>query len=73
MPENKQRNLKCPKCKIDLIQIGRPTHNTPVVDQLPYNFEKILDECGFSFHQCLDNNSLNSKIKLWKIDFLETT
>ncbi len=27
---------KCPKCKIDLIQIGGPTHNTPVVDQLPY-------------------------------------
>lgn len=40
---------------------------------IPYDFEKILDECGFSFHQCLDNNSINSKIKLWKIDFLETT
>jgi DNA-directed RNA polymerase subunit RPC12/RpoP len=33
---NDEEIKKCPKCKIDLIQIGRPTHNTPVVDQLPY-------------------------------------
>ena len=33
---NYEEIKKCPKCKIDLIQIGRPTHNTPVVDQLPY-------------------------------------
>ena len=33
---NDQEIKKCPKCKSDLIQIGRPTHNTPVVDQLPY-------------------------------------
>jgi hypothetical protein len=37
---------------------------------IPYDFEKILDECGFSFHQCLDNNSINSKTILWKIEFL---
>lgn len=37
---------------------------------IPYDFEKILDECGFSFHQCLDNNYINSKTKLWEIDFL---
>ena len=37
---------------------------------IPYDFEKILDECGFSFHQCLYNNYVNSKIILWKIDFL---
>ena len=33
---NDEEIKKCPKCKIDLIQIGGPTHNTPVVDQLPY-------------------------------------
>ena len=33
---NDEEIKKCPKCKIDLIQIGRSTHNTPVVDQLPY-------------------------------------
>ena len=33
---NDEKIKKCPKCKIDLIQIGGPTHNTPVVDQLPY-------------------------------------
>jgi hypothetical protein len=33
---NNEEIKKCPKCKIDLIQIGGPTHNTPVVDQLPY-------------------------------------
>ena len=37
---------------------------------LSYDFEKILDECGFSFLQSLDNNSLNTKTKLWEIDFL---
>jgi hypothetical protein len=37
---------------------------------IPYDFEKILDECGFSFHQCLYNNYVNSKTILWKIDFL---
>ncbi len=37
---------------------------------IPYDFEKILDECGFSFHQCLPNNYIKSKIKLWEIDFL---
>ena len=33
---NDEEIKKCPKCKVDLIQIGGPTHNTPVVDQLPY-------------------------------------
>ena len=33
---NDEEIKKCPKCKIDLIQIGGSTHNTPVVDQLPY-------------------------------------
>ena len=33
---NDEEIKKCPKCKIDFIQIGGPTHNTPVVDQLPY-------------------------------------
>lgn len=33
---NNEEIKKCPKCKIDLIQIGGQTHNTPVVDQLPY-------------------------------------
>jgi hypothetical protein len=33
---NDEEIKKCPKCKIDLIQIGGPTQNTPVVDQLPY-------------------------------------
>jgi hypothetical protein len=37
---------------------------------VPYDFEKILDECGFSVHQCLYNNYINSKTKLWEIDFL---
>ena len=37
---------------------------------VPYDFEKILDECGFSLHQCLYNNYINSKTKLWEIDFL---
>ncbi len=37
---------------------------------LSYDFEKILDECGFSFLQSLDNTSLNSQTKLWEIDFL---
>jgi hypothetical protein len=37
---------------------------------LSYDFEKILDECGFSFLQSLYNNSLNTKTKLWEIDFL---
>lgn len=37
---------------------------------LSYDFEKILDECGFSFFQSLDNNSLNFETKLWEIDFL---
>jgi hypothetical protein len=37
---------------------------------IPYDFEKILDESGFSFHQCLYNNYVNSKTILWKIDFL---
>ncbi|HEY6657226.1 MAG TPA: hypothetical protein VIZ62_01730 [Nitrososphaeraceae archaeon] len=37
---------------------------------VPYDFEKILDECGFSLHQCLYNNSIKSKTKLWEIDFL---
>jgi hypothetical protein len=33
---DKKEIKKCPKCGIDLLQIGGPTHNTPVVDQLPY-------------------------------------
>jgi hypothetical protein len=33
---NDEEIKKCPKCKIDLIQIGGPTHDTSVVDQLPY-------------------------------------
>ena len=37
---------------------------------LSYDFEKILDKCGFSFLQSLDNTSLNSETKLWEIDFL---
>lgn len=37
---------------------------------VPYDFEKILDECGFSLHQCLYINSIKSKTKLWELDFL---
>ena len=37
---------------------------------LSYDFEKILDECGFTYLQSLDNISINSEIKLWEIDFL---
>ena len=37
---------------------------------LSYDFEKILDECGYSFLHSLGNNSLNSETKLWEIDFL---
>ena len=37
---------------------------------LSYDFEKILDECGFSFLQSLDNTCINSETKLWEIDFL---
>ena len=37
---------------------------------LSYDFEKILDECGFSFLQSLDNTCVNSETKLWEIDFL---
>jgi len=33
---NDEEIKKCPKCKIDLLQLWRPAHNTPVVDQLPY-------------------------------------
>ena len=33
---NDEEIKKCPKCKIDLLQLGRPAHNTPFVDQLPY-------------------------------------
>ncbi|HEU5460894.1 MAG TPA: hypothetical protein VFU79_01345 [Nitrososphaeraceae archaeon] len=36
---------------------------------IPYDFEKILDECGFSFHQCLYDTYGKSKTILWKIDF----
>ena len=33
---NDEEIKKCPKCNIDLLQIGGPTHNIPVVDRLPY-------------------------------------
>jgi len=33
---NDEEIKKCPKCKIDLLQLGRPAHNIPFVDQLPY-------------------------------------
>ncbi len=39
---------------------------------IPYDFEKVLDECGFSFHRCIENRNINSKIKLWKMDMLDT-
>jgi hypothetical protein len=39
---------------------------------IPYDFEKVLDECGFSFHECIENHNINSKIKLWKMDILST-
>jgi SAM-dependent methyltransferase len=39
---------------------------------IPYDFEKVLDECGFSFHECIENQNINSKIKLWKMDILST-
>lgn len=33
---NDEEIKKCPKCNIDLLQIGGSTHNIPVVDRLPY-------------------------------------
>ncbi len=33
---NDEEIKKCPKCGIGLLQVGGPTHNMPVVDQLPY-------------------------------------
>lgn len=39
---------------------------------IQYDFEKVLDECGFSFHQCIENHNINSKIKLWKMDMFNT-
>jgi hypothetical protein len=33
---NDKEIKKCPKCKIDLLQVGGPPHNTTVVDHLPY-------------------------------------
>ncbi len=39
---------------------------------MQYDFENVLDECGFSFHQCINNNNINSKIKLWKIEIFNT-
>jgi hypothetical protein len=39
---------------------------------MQYDFENVLDECGFSFHQCIKNNNINSKIKLWKIEIFNT-
>jgi SAM-dependent methyltransferase len=38
--------------------------------KIQYEFEKVLDECGFSFYQCIENHDINSKIKLWKMEFL---
>lgn len=39
---------------------------------IQYDFEKVLDDCGFSFHQCIENHDINFKIKLWKMDMLNT-
>jgi hypothetical protein len=33
---NDEEIKKCPKCGIGLLQVGGPTYNMPVVDQLPY-------------------------------------
>jgi hypothetical protein len=49
-------------------QIVLEETNTDKIIQ--YEFEKVLDECGFSFYQCIENHNINSKIKLWKMEFL---
>jgi hypothetical protein len=36
-----------------------------------YDFEKVLDECGFSIYQSLQNPDKNSDIELWKMEILE--
>ena len=36
-----------------------------------YEFEKVLDECGFSIYQRLQNHHKNSDIELWKMEILE--
>jgi SAM-dependent methyltransferase len=45
---------------------------TNIDKTIQYDFEKVLDECGFSFYQCIENNNINSKIKLWKIEIFNT-
>ncbi|HET8792578.1 MAG TPA: hypothetical protein VFM31_02200 [Nitrososphaeraceae archaeon] len=36
-----------------------------------YDFEKVLDECGFSLYQSLQNHDKNSDIELWKLEIPE--
>ena len=36
-----------------------------------YDFKKILDECGFSLYQSLQNHDKNSDIELWKLEIPE--
>ncbi len=36
-----------------------------------YDFEMVLDECGFSFCQSLQNHDKNSNIELWKMEILD--
>jgi len=35
-----------------------------------YDFERVLDECGFKFYQILQNHNKNSHVVLWKMEIL---
>ncbi|HET7643472.1 MAG TPA: hypothetical protein VFK40_08185, partial [Nitrososphaeraceae archaeon] len=36
-----------------------------------YDFEMVLDDCGFSLYQSLQNHDKNSDIELWKLEIPE--
>jgi hypothetical protein len=40
-----------------------------------YDFEDVLDECGFKFHEelAIPNSEMQSKARLWEIIFTDSS